>query len=186
YYTYFGSAAGSSSKGYYSYDVGSWHVVALNGECAYVGGCGAGSAQDQWLQADLAAHSTSCTLAYWHEPRWSSGAEHGSDATYAQFWRDLYAAHADVVLNGHDHDYERFALQDDTGQVDTAHGIRELVVGTGGAEQAPLGTLETNSEVFHTGSFGVLKLTLHPGSYDWQFVNDGSSTFTDAGSEGCR
>ncbi|MGZ6792251.1 MAG: hypothetical protein ACXVFV_04810, partial [Mycobacteriales bacterium] len=186
YWSYFGTAAGPAPQGWYSYDVGSWHVVALDGQCSAVGGCGAGSPQEQWLQADLAAHPARCTLAYWHEPRWSSGSEHGSDATYAQLWRDLYAAHADVVLNGHDHDYERFARQDASGQADPVHGIREIVVGTGGAEQQPAGALVANSEVFHTGTFGVLRLTLHPGSYDWRFVPDSSGTFTDSGSEACR
>ena len=110
YYRYFGAAAGDPAKGYYSYDLGGWHLVALNSNCSFVGGCGAGSPQEQWLRADLAAHPASCTLAYWHHPRFSSGA-HGSDATYTAFWQALYDANAEVVLVGHDHDYERFAPQ---------------------------------------------------------------------------
>jgi fibronectin type 3 domain-containing protein len=186
YYTYFGSAAGSPSSGWYSYDIGSWHVIALNGECASIGGCGAGSPQEAWLRADLAAHPSSCTLAYWHEPRWSSGWEHGSDARYSQFWQDLYSGGADVVLNGHDHDYERFAPQDPWGSPDPVHGIREFVVGTGGAELEPAGPLEANSEVFQSTSFGALQLTLHNGSYDWALLPDTGGAALDSGSESCR
>ena len=111
YYGYFGRAAGDPRKGYYSFDVGRWHLIALNSNCSAVGGCGAGSPQEQWLRRDLAAHPAACTLAYWHHPRFSSGL-HGSDSTYRAFWRALYDAGADVVLSGHDHDYERFARAD--------------------------------------------------------------------------
>ncbi|HET6622980.1 MAG TPA: Calx-beta domain-containing protein, partial [Gaiellaceae bacterium] len=110
YFGYFGAAAGDPAKGYYSYDLGGWHLVALNSSCSEVGGCGAGSRQERWLRADLAASSAPCTLAYWHHPRFSSGS-HGSDPSYEAFWRALYEAGADVVLVGHDHDYERFAPQ---------------------------------------------------------------------------
>ena len=186
YYTYFGSAAGSPSTGWYSYDVGGWHLIALNGECASIGGCAAGSPEEAWLRADLAAHPGSCTLAYWHEPRWSSGWEHGSDARYATFWQDLYNGGVDVVLNGHDHDYERFAPQNAWGDPDAAHGIREFVVGTGGEELEPAGPLENNSEVFSSTTFGALRLTLHASSYDWSFLPDTGGAALDSGSEACR
>jgi len=182
YFGYFGAAAGDPTKGYYSFDVGTWHVVVLNGECTYIGGCTAGSPEDVWLQADLAAHPSACTLATWHEPRFSSG-QHG-DAALDQFWQDLYAAHVDVVLNGHDHDYERFAYQNPAQQADP-QGIREFVVGTGGEEFHDLGVLQPNSEVLNNDTFGVLEVTLHPTGYDWSFVNDGSGSFTDSGTDSC-
>jgi hypothetical protein len=186
YFKDFGKAAGPSRTGYYSYDLGGWHIIVLNGECPAAGGCGPGSPQDRWLVADLAAHPTMCTLAYWHQPRFSSGAPgQATDVTYQRFWEDLYAFHADVVLNGHAHDYERFAPQTPTGKASEA-GIRQFVVGTGGAGQLPLGTPQSNSEVRHTGSLGVLKLTLHAASYDWRFLPVASDGFTDAGTGTCR
>ena len=186
YFQYFAEAAGPSGRGYYSYDLGGWHIVVLNGECEAVGGCGPGSPQDRWLVADLAAHPATCTLAYWHEPRFSSGAPgQGSNPAYQWFWEDLYAYHADVVLNGHAHDYERFALQTPTGQAN-ATGIREFVVGTGGAGQKLFGAVQPNSEVRHTGTYGVLKLTLHASSYDWQFLPVAGGAFTDAGTGTCH
>jgi len=185
YFTYFGAAAGDPTKGYYSFDVGTWHVIALNAECSHVGGCGAGSPQEQWLKADLGAHSNSCTLAYWHEPRFSSG-QHGNNTSSSVFWQDLYSAHADLVLNGHDHVYERFAPQSPAALADP-NGIREFVVGTGGKNHYAFVTVQPNSEVRNATTFGVLKLTLHPSGYDWRFVNDPTSgTFTDSGSGACH
>jgi hypothetical protein len=184
YFNYFGAAAGDADKGYYSYDVGDWHVIALNSECAEVGGCEMGSPQGQWLQADLAANPKACTLAYWHHPRFSSG-WHGSNASYQDFWQLLYDAGADVVLNGHDHTYERFAPQDPTGISDPGRGIREFVVGTGGAGLYSFGIPEPNSEVRENSTHGVLKLTLHPTSYDWELVPIAGQTFTDSGSASC-
>jgi acid phosphatase type 7 len=187
YYSYFGSAAGDPSKGYYSYDLGTWHVAALNSNCANVGGCGTGSPEEQWLQADLAAHSSaSCTLAYWHHPRFSSGTTHGSDPTYTAFWQALYEGGADVVLVGHEHNYERFAPQTATGMADAANGIREFVVGTGGRSHYGFGTPIANSQVRNSTTFGILKLTLHPSSYDWQFVPEAGATFTDSGTTTCH
>ena len=134
YFDYFGSAAGEPGKGYYAYDLGSWRVISLNSNCSsLVGGCGPGSPQEQWLKAELAAHSNACTLAYWHHPRFSSGV-HGDESFVAPFWDDLYQAGAEVVLNGHEHVYERFAPQNPSGQTDSAQGIRQFIVGTGGAE----------------------------------------------------
>jgi Calcineurin-like phosphoesterase len=146
YFDYFGAAAGPRSTGFYSFDVGAWHLIALNSECAHIGGCGKGSLQERWLRADLAAHPAGCTLAYWHKPRFSSG-WHGSDATYTDFWRALYEAGADVVLVGHDHDYERFAPQTPDARPDPARGIRQFVVGTGGKTHDGFRTVEPNSQV---------------------------------------
>jgi hypothetical protein len=184
YYSYFGAAAGDPKKGYYSYDLGAWHVVVVNSNCSEVGGCQAGSAQEQWLRADLAAHPATCTLAYWHHPLFSSG-QHGNDTEMRPIWQALYDARADVVVNGHDHDYERFAPQNPSGQADASRGIREFVVGTGGAGLRAVGSGIANSEVRNGVTNGVLKLTLHAGSYDWQFVPVAGQTFTDSGTAAC-
>ena len=185
YYQYFGAAAANPATGWYSYDVGAWHLIALNSNCSSVGGCGAGSAQEQWLRSDLASHPNACVLAYWHHPRWSSG-QHGSDITYDAFWLALYQAGADLVLVGHDHDYERFAPLAPNGTVDAAKGIREFVVGTGGKTHYAFGTVRTGSEVRDSSAFGVLKLTLHAGGYDWQFLPEPGKSFTDSGSAACH
>ncbi len=180
YYSYFGVRAGDPTKGYYSFDIGAWHLIALNSQCSEVGGCGAGSPQETWLKADLAAHPA-CTLAYWHIPRFSSG-QHGNNSAYSAFWNDLYAANADIVLNGHDHDYERFAKQSPAA---LPGGIREFVVGTGGKNHYGFTTVQPNSEIRNADTYGVLKLTLHPASYDWQFVPETGHLFTDQGSDAC-
>jgi len=185
YFSYFGSAAGDPTKGYYSYDLGAWHLIALNSNCAPAGGCRAGSPQELWLKADLAASPAFCTLAYWHHPRFSSGL-HGTDPAYDAFWRALYQGRADVVLVGHDHDYERFAPQDPNGAADRLRGIREFVVGTGGRSHYRFRTREPNSEVRDSSTFGVLVLTLHPTGYDWRFVPEPGRSFTDAGSGSCH
>jgi chitodextrinase len=176
--------AGERGKGYYSYDVGAWHLIALNPNCSRVP-CSAGSAQEQWLRADLASHPNTCTLAYWHHPRFSSG--HDGDGTFMQpIWQALYDADADVVLVGHSHDYERFAPQNASGGLDRTRGIREFVVGTGGAFFTGLSTTKPNSEVRQNKTFGVLRLTLHSTSYDWQFVPEAGKTWTDSGSDSCH
>ena len=185
YFAYFGAAAGDPAKGYYSYSLGSWHVIALNSECAQVGGCGVGSPQEQWLQADLQAHAGTCTLAYFHEPRFSSG-EHGDETDYLAFWQDLYNSGADVVISGHDHMYERFAPQAPDGTADPTNGVREFVVGTGGGAHGYISTIQPNSEVRDTSTNGVLSLTLHSGGYDWRFVPAAGGTFTDSGSQSCH
>jgi len=184
YYSYFGAAAGPAGKGYYSFDIGSWHLIALNAECAAVGGCGAGSTQETWLKNDLAAHPTACTLAFWHEPLYSSG-NVGNDAEVATFWQDLQAAGAEIVLNGHSHSYERFAPQDAAGNL-ASNGLREFVVGTGGEELGPWVTTQPHRDAGTDAAFGVLKLTLHPTSYDWQFVPVAGQTYSDSGSAACR
>jgi hypothetical protein len=183
YFDYFGAAAGDAGKGYYSYDVGDWHVVVLNSNCSEVGDCTTDSPQGQWLRADLAANPTTCTLAYWHEPLFSSK---GGTSSVEDFWQMLYEAGADVVLNGHRHNYERFAPQDPNGVADPEHGIREFVVGTGGVDLSSFGsTTQPNSEVRNSDTHGVLKLTLHSTGYDWEFIPVAGSTFTDSGSAAC-
>jgi hypothetical protein len=185
YFGYFGPAAGDPAKGYYSYDLGSWHIIALNGVCVPVGGCEAGSAQEQWLRADLLAHPTVCTLAYWHQPRFSSG-KLGNHRAYDAFWRDLYRAGADVVLNADDQDYERFAPQSPKAVADPAGGIREFVVGTGGVALQQFGAVQPNSEARANTAFGILQLALHPSSYDWQFTAEPGVAVSDTGTYSCH
>ncbi len=183
YYAYFGAAAGPAGKGYYSYNLANnWHVVALNAMCSSVGGCQAGSPEETFLRKDLAANAGKHVIAIWHIPSFSSGREHGNNASYLAWWQDLYAAHADIVIDGHDHDYERFGLQSPAGKADP-NGIREFVVGTGGAGQRPFGTIRANSQVRSTGTFGVLKLTLGAHSYSWRFIPITGGTFTDSGTQ---
>jgi len=184
YFNYFGSAAGSPSQGYYSFDVGTWHLIALNSNCSSAGGCGSTSPQGQWLAADLAAHTNFCTLAYWHIPLYSSGGRASSNTQ--SIWQTLYNNNVDVVLNGHDHIYERFAPQAPNATVDTARGIREFIVGSGGANHTSLATIAANSEVRNVDTYGILKMTLHPTSYDWQFVPEAGKTFTDTGTGNCH
>lgn len=188
YYAYFGAAAGDPAKGYYSFDVGAWHVVALNTndkQCGIVA-CDAASEQVAWLKADLAAHPAACTLAFWHHPRFNSGAHHG-DAVHTQaLWEALYEAGADVILNGHEHIYERFAPQTPTGSADPARGLVQFTVGTGGAAPYPLAEAKPNSAARESGSFGHLELTLRPTSYDWRFVPVPPSTYADAGHGECH
>ena len=186
YFDYFGVAAGDAKTGYYSYELGSWHIIVLNSECKDVGGCDAGSPQEKWLRADLATHPVACTLAYWHKPLFSSGSAHGNDLTVKALWDALYDANADVVVNGHDHDYERFAPQTPEGVDDPKRGIREFVVGTGGKNHRLFGTPKRNSETRNADAFGVLKLTLRANGYDWQFVPEEGKTYTDSGSGNCH
>lgn len=186
YFDYFGVLAGDPRTGYYSYELGSWHIIALNSECRDVAGCEAGSPEEKWLRADLASHPVACTLAYWHKPLFSSGSAHGNDLTMKPLWDALYEADADVVVNGHDHDYERFAPQTPDGAPDPGHGIREFVVGTGGKSHRPFSEPKPNSEVRDATAFGVLKLTLKSKSYDWQFIPEEGKTFTDSGSGACH
>ncbi|MBF8290053.1 MAG: Metallophosphoesterase, partial [Chloroflexi bacterium] len=184
YFSYFGARAGPVAGGWYAYDLGDWRIYSLNSNCAEVG-CAAGSQQEQWLRADLAALPRACVLAYWHHPRFSSG-QHGNGPEVGPLWNALYDAGAEVVINGHDHDYERFAPQTPAGAADPARGIRQFVVGTGGASLRGFSTTRANSEVRNSTTFGVLKLTLSSGSYAWQFVPAGSGTFTDSGTGTCR
>ena len=190
YFDYWGKQAGPPEKGYYSFDLGVWHVVALNTNCDApgLGGCGPGSPEDLWLQKDLADHSKSCIVAFGHHALYSSGIfkKHAIHPELRQFWRDLYKAHADLVLNGHEHSYERFAPQDPDGNLDPKNGIREIVAGTGGRSNDLLGFAIPNSEVRNATSFGVLKLTLWPGKYTWEFVPVDADGLHDSGSGTCH
>ncbi len=186
YFGYFGAAAGDPDRGYYSYDRGEWHVVALNSNCKEVGGCGADSPQGRWLRNDLANHPAECTLAYFHHPLFSSGGDHGNQPQVRPLWKALYAANADVIVGAHDHSYERFAPQGPDGARNKERGIRQFVVGTGGGTQRGFGKIRPNSQARNASTPGVLKLTLEPGSYAWKFVPVAGKTFTDSGTKGCH
>lgn len=177
YYSYFGSRAGSAGKGYYGYTLGSWRIYSLNSEANV-------SAETSWLKTDLAAHPTKCILAYWHKPLFSSG-HHGSIATMKGVFTVLYNVRADIVLSGHDHDYERFAQQTPIGTRSSA-GIREFVVGTGGAGLYLFNAPKPNSQVRYNGGRGVLRLTLSDGAYSWRFLSVAGRSFTDSGSGICH
>jgi hypothetical protein len=193
YFTYFGDRASPrepgctiNCQGYYSYDVGSWHLVALNSECTQpgVGGCSASSPQTQWLKADLDAHPNTCTLAYFHRPYFSD--KGGTVAKVKQLFTALYNGGADVLLVGHQHIYERFRPQSPSGAA-AANGVRQFIVGTGGKSTTALASpAPTGAESRSTGTFGVLKLTLHPTSYDFQFAPEAGKTFTDTGTQACH
>jgi hypothetical protein len=185
YFAYFGAAAGEPPRGYYSYDLGSWHVVVLDSNCGGTS-CRAGGVQERWLRAELAASGAACTLAYWHHPRFSSGSTHGSDDAVAPLFEALYEAGADVVLAGHEHNYERFAPLDPSGAVDSSRGIRTFVVGTGGRSHYKFASPIRGSEVRNGDTFGVLELTLEPGSYRWEFLPEAGKTFTDSGTGTCH
>lgn len=209
YYDYFNGVgrptgpAGDRDKGYYSADLGRWHLITLNSNCGFDPyaptpisvPCNTGSPQERWLRADLQAHRHQCIVAQWHHPLYSSGPNgvmDPNDEATRPFWRDLYAYHATLVLNGHDHNYERFAPQNADAQLDPRHGVREFVVGTGGKSLFEPKSAAPNSEVFNNNTFGVMVLTLRPSGYDWRFVaeplssNPGNGTFTDQGSARCN
>lgn len=185
YFQYFGAAAGNPNRGYYSYDLAGWHVVVLNSNCAYVGGCDTGSPQDRWLRDDLAAHPAHCTLAYWHHPRFSSG-PHGNHRFMRSFWKVLYDAGADFILSGHDHLYERFAPQNAFGMLDVRRGIRQFVVGTGGSGHYQVTRVRPNSEIENGRTYGVLRLDLGETGYEWKFLPVHGARFTDAGRGSCH
>jgi 3',5'-cyclic AMP phosphodiesterase CpdA len=183
YYDYFGARAGERTKGYYSYDLGGWHLVALNSNCDDVP-CGRGSEQERWLRADLAANPATCTLAYWHHPRWSDG-EHGDLDRSAALVQALYDDGVELLLVGHDHDYERYAPRAPSGAADPQRGLRQIVVGTGGrslraADPGP------GVDAMDARTFGALFLTLTPTSYSWQFAAAAGGSFADTGSAACH
>lgn len=180
YFDFFGGTAGPPGLGYYSYDAGSWHIVALNSTLSM----SSGSAQAQWLRQDLQAHPSACTLAYWHHPLVSSSVN-GNNPQVRDVWQILYEAGVEVVLNGHDHHFERFAPQDPSGRPDGVRGIRQFTVGTGGYTLYGVVQRQPNSEV-QASVHGVLKLTLRPGAYDWQFIPVPGTTFADSGSGNCH
>lgn len=185
YFEFFGSAAGDPDKGYYSYDLGDWHIVALNSNCGEVGGCDAGSPQVRWLRADLRASEADCTLAYWHHPLFSSGKE-SSTTEVRPLWETLYKHGADIVLSGHAHTYERFAPQDPMGGADPSRGIRQFIVGTGGANFHEFGSPQDNSEVRIAGTAGILKLRLRAKAYAWRFISVGSKQNDEKGVDDCH
>ena len=187
YFRYWGAQAGPPDKGYYSYELGAWHVVVLNTNCEAIGGCAAGSPQETWLRQDLREHRDACMVAYGHHALFSSGVfrSHAVHPELKPLWADLYEAHADLILAGHEHSYERFAPQDPEGRPDPRHGIREIVVGTGGRSHYLL-LHGPNSEVQNTDTYGVLKLTLAPTGYTWEFVPEAGKTFSDSGMGVCH
>jgi hypothetical protein len=184
YFAYWGSLAGLAGAGYYSYELGSWHVVVLNSNCRFVS-CAPGSAQETWLRDDLARHGTACTLAYFHHPLFSSTRGTATPAVQP-LWQDLYDAGADVVLNGHAHNYQRFAPQSPTGAADPERGIREFVVGTGGNSHHAVGPPLANQESTNDTAFGVLRLMLLERGYEWRFVPQRGAFFADAGAGECH
>lgn len=181
YYEYFGANAGPAGRGYYSYDLGPWHIVSLNSEADMK----LGSAQNRWLREDLAATTRRCVLAYWHHPRFSSSSAHGSQKETAPLFQALYDAGAEVVIAGHDHTYERFAKLAPDGSADPARGVRQFVAGTGGASAYDFGPPLPNSEVRYNATPGVIKFTLLPDRYEWEFIPV-SGTFRDAGTAACH
>jgi hypothetical protein len=181
YFDYFGSLARPEGTSYYSFDLGGWHLVALDSNIAR----GPGSPQEEWLRADLAATDRRCILAYWHHTRFSSGTHHGGHPSVGPFWNALYQAGADVVLSGHEHNYERFSRQDPSSRA-TEAGIRQFVVGTGGAGHYGFGNPEPNSQFREASTFGVLKLTLQPTSYEWQFVSSAGEVIDAGGPDACH
>ncbi len=184
YLEYFGDAAvNSDGDPWYSYDLGAWHIIALDSECEDSETCGEGD-QAEWLAADLAANDAFCTMAIWHVPRYSSGF-HQDDNDVEPFWDVLYEADVDVIVNGHDHDYERFAPMNPDGDEDRDRGMRQFVIGTGGTALRPFEELAPNSELRAAVSHGVLKFTLHDRTYDWEFVPT-SGSFSDRGSAACH
>ena len=194
YFDYFGGAASpnqpncaSACSGYYSYDLGTWHVVVLNTNCSEpgVGGCSASSAQGRWLAADLAAHPNQCILGYWHQPRWSEAG--GTSGASNYFVNALYNARAEVILSGNNHFYARFAPQSPSGAADPVNGIRQFIVGTGGKSLHGLSSNpDPQVEVRQRTTYGVLELTLHSTSYSWKFVPEAGRTFTDTGAQNCH
>jgi hypothetical protein len=187
YFDYFGARAGERGKGYYSFNLGTWHLIALNSggndACKPVP-CGQGSEQETWLQKDLASNTSSCTLAFWHRPLFTSGLRRDS-AEVRPFWQDLFAAHADIVLNGHVHHYERFKPQNPDGLLDRQAGIVQFTVGTGGRDLKGFFPTQQNSKVRLSQSFGVLKLELGQSSYVWEFISE-AGQILDTGSGQCH
>jgi hypothetical protein len=187
YWQYFGTAAGEAGEGWYSYDVGGWHVIVLNSACAEVGGCSEGSPQLEWLRDDLAAHPALCTATYWHIPRYSSGKKHGDDLAFVPFWQVLYEHGVEFVMGGNDHHYERFAPQTPYGDPDPTDGVRQFVVGTGGRFLREMSIPpHANSEAGTDQAHGILRVALQEQSYEWEFVPIAGSTYTDSGSTACH
>ena len=181
YFAYFGRLARPKGRSYYSFDLGGWHLIALNSSIDH----GPGSAQARWLRADLVATAKRCILAYWHFPRFSSGAHQGNWSSVGTFWNDLYAARADVVLSAHEHSYERFARQTPWAKA-SRQGIRQFVVGTGGGDLLGFAAASPNSQRRISNTHGVLELVLHPASYQWRFVSDSGTVLDRGGPVACH
>lgn len=186
YFSYFGAAAGDPATGYYSFEQAGWHIVVLNHNCDKIGGCNAGSPQEQWLRQVLAANTAQCTLAVLPGARFSSGTVHGSQWWMEPFWQAFYDHNVDLVLSANEHIYERFAPQTPQGVADPVRGIRQIIVGTGGRALYAIGPPIANSEVRNNDAFGVLRLELNPGGYSWLFLPEAGRTFTDSGSGTCH
>jgi hypothetical protein len=185
YFDYFGSSVGEPGKGWYSFDLGEWHLVALNSNCRDVG-CGADSEQTTWLRADLEASDARCTLAFWHAPRFTSGARHGGTTQVQALWQVLLDRGVELALSSHEHLYERTAPLDAKGRVDPENGVRQFVVGTGGGNFYGLGRPIPGSEAAIVETAGLLKMTLQANSYDWTFLPVTAGGATDSGSAVCR
>jgi len=179
YFEYYGANAGPFGLGYYSYTLGAWHVISLNSEIDV----STGSAQLQWLRADIAANPARCTAVYWHRPLYSNG-NHGGDPRMQDLWRTIYDLDVDLAIAAHDHVYQRFAPQDASGRIDWARGIRQFVVGTGGARAYPIRSISANSEAA-ASVLGVVAFTLESERYSWRFVGV-DNTFHDEGSAACH
>lgn len=176
YFKYF-----SSASSYYAYNLGDWRIYALNSEIDV----SSTSAQVKWLKSDLAANPKKCVLAYWHKPRWSSGSHYGNNSRYQALWQVLYQAGAELVLNGHEHMYERFKEMNASGSA-SSPGLREIIVGTGGSSHYGFGSILSTSQVRNSTTYGVLKLTLSSTSYSWKFVPVAGKSFTDSGTTNCH
>jgi alkaline phosphatase len=185
YHAYFGDAAGPPDATWYAYDAGTWRVIVLDSECDHVGGCDAGSPQGRWLAAELAKQTAGCSVAIWHRPRFSSGDRHGSDPSVAPLFEAVAAGGVDLVLNGHEHSYERFGRLSPNGRPDL-DGVREIVVGTGGAEAYGFDAPLAGSEFRVTGVPAILVLQLAPGAYRWRLVGGEDARTLDEGSDRCR
>jgi len=176
YFKYF-----SNVSSYYAYNLGDWRIYALNSEIDV----SSTSAQVKWLKNDLAANPKRCVLAYWHKPRWSSGSHYGSNSKYQTLWKTLYDAKAELVISGHEHNYERFKEMNASGTA-SSPGMREFVVGTGGASHYGFGSTLSTSQVRNSSTYGVLKVTLNSTSYSWKFIPVAGKTFTDSGTTYCH
>ncbi len=181
YFKYFGANAGPAGRGYYSYNLGAWHIVSLNSN---PNAASWGVAQEEWLRADLKANPSTCILAYWHHPRFSSGKTYGNQPYLAALYKILYQHGVSVLISGHEHNYERFAPQNPEGKAD-AKGVRQFIAGTGGAPLYRIGAVKPNSEVRNGSSHGVLMFTLQASNYDWEFRPVAGQSFRDRGSAGC-
>lgn len=186
YFEYFKDFRGEDNNGYYAFDIGKWRVYALNSNCEYVGGCGEGSPQATWLEQDLALHKNRCVAAMWHHPTFTSGPHDDEDSVERgkYFWQLLDKYHADVILNGHDHLYERLARQHADTSVDNRTGIRQFTAGAGGYSKYAFKNVLKNQEYGNDKLFGFLRLDLYDNKYSWQYI-DTTGNILDSGTNTC-